>query len=163
MHVAKKANCIEPWVICWNDISIILVVNQDCNGWLWRRLLPCNSHCKPLNRKSKDPARDMPLLIYKVWPFRNNCTFFAHIKAKLCKANKCVHVLRVCRKGRYSQIEIDHLFYSIALPNITYGLSVYGASVGEINDLQQFLDRCYKLRFISTQLNNRSLRQKLRS
>ena len=84
----------------------------------------------------------------------------AHIKAKLCKANKCLHVLRVCRKERYSQTEIDYLFYSIVLPNITYGLSVYGASDAEINVLQQFLDRCYKLRFISTQLNIRSLLQK---
>ena len=58
--------------------------------------------------------------------------FFAHIKAKLCKANKCLHVLRVRRKERYSQIEIDSLFYSIVLPNTTYGLSVYGASVAEI-------------------------------
>ena len=39
-------------------------------------------------------------------------------------------------------------------------LSVYGASVAEINVLQQFLDRCYKLRFISTELNIRSLLQK---
>ena len=84
----------------------------------------------------------------------------AHIKAKLCKANKCLHVLRVCRKERYSQTEIDYLFYSIVFPNITYGLSVYGASVVEINVLQQFLDRCYKLCFISTQLNIRSLLQK---
>lgn len=55
MHVIRKANCREPWVICWNDISIILVVNQDSNGWLWRRLPP---H-KPFNWKSKDPARHM--------------------------------------------------------------------------------------------------------
>ena len=84
----------------------------------------------------------------------------AHIKAKLCKANKCLHVLRVCRKEHYSQTEIDYLFYSIVFPNITYGLSVYGASIMEINVLQQFLDRHYKLRFISTQLNIRSLPQK---
>ena len=36
----------------------------------------------------------------------------------------------------------------------------HGASVAEINVFQQFLDRCYKLRFISTQLNIRSLLQK---
>ena len=56
--------------------------------------------------------------------------------------------------------EIEYLFYSIVLPNIIYGLSVYGASEAEINVLQQFLDRSYKLRFISTQLNIRSLLQK---
>ena len=52
--------------------------------------------------------------------------------------------------------EIDYLFYSIVLPNITYGLSVYGAS----DVRQQFLDRCYNLSFISTQLSIRSLLQK---
>ena len=31
--------------------------------------------------------------------FQNGCKFFAHIKAKLCKANKCLHMLRVCRKS----------------------------------------------------------------
>ena len=69
-------------------------------------------------------------------------------------------MLRVCRKEHYSQTEIDYLLYSIVRPNITYGLSVYGASVAKINVLQQFLDRCYKLRFISKQLNIRSLLQK---
>ena len=43
---------------------------------------------------------------------------------------------------------------------MTYGLFVYGVSGAEINVLQQFLDRCYKLCFISTQLNIRSLLQK---
>ena len=92
--------------------------------------------------------------------FQKDYKFFAHIKAKLCKANKWLHVLRVRRKESYSQREIDYLFYSIVFPNITHGLSVYGASDAEIGVLQQFLDRCYKLSFISTQLNIRSLLQK---
>ena len=61
-----------------------------------------------------------------------------------------IHVLRVCRKERCSQKEIGYLFYrsySIVLANITYGPSVYGVSGAEINVLQQFLDRCYKLCF----------------
>ena len=57
--------------------------------------------------------------------FQNDRKFSEHIKAKLRKANKCLHMLRICRKERYSQTEIDYLFYSIVLPNITYGLSVY--------------------------------------
>ena len=92
--------------------------------------------------------------------FQNDCKFFAHIKAKLCKANKCLHELRVCRKERYSQTKMDYLFYSIVLPYITYGRSVYDASDAEINVLQQLLDRCCKVRFVSTQLNIRSLPQK---
>ena len=38
--------------------------------------------------------------------FQTDCKFFAYAKAKLCKANKCLHVLRVCREER----EILHLF-----------------------------------------------------
>ena len=92
--------------------------------------------------------------------FQEDCKFFAHIKVKLCKANKCLYVLRVRRKESYSQREIDYLFYSIVFPNKTNRLSVYGASGAEIDVLQQFLDRCYKLSLISTQLNIRSLLEK---
>ena len=52
--------------------------------------------------------------------FKNDLKFSAHIKAKLCKANKCLHVLRVCRKEHYSQTEMGYLFYSIVLPNILF-------------------------------------------
>ena len=58
-------------------------------------------------------------------------------------------------KESYCQREIDYLFYSIV-----FRLSVYGACGAEIDVLQQFLDRYYKLRFIYTQLNIRSLLQK---
>ena len=37
-----------------------------------------------------------------------------------------------------SQAEVDHLFSSIVLPNITYALSVYGASESELTIAQQF-------------------------
>ena len=46
-------------------------------------------------------------------------------------------------------MEIDHLFQSLVLPKISYGLSVYAASMPELNTVQQFLRRCHKRRFIS--------------
>ena len=46
-------------------------------------------------------------------------------------------------------MEIDHLFQSLVLPKISYGLPVYTASVLELNTVQQFLCRCHKCRFIS--------------
>ena len=54
-------------------------------------------------------------------------------------------VLRSLRKEGYSQNEIDYLFQALVMPNITYGLSVYGASNAELRSVQQFLDR-YKKR-----------------
>ena len=150
-------------------ISLVILTWANCNS------MSCNPNkCKELVIKKKGNStfypvvrnipQDATLDLLLGLTFQNDCKFSAHIKAKLCKANKCLHVLRVCRKERYSQIEIDSVFYSIVLPNITYGLSVYGASVAEIGVfrtvLRQFLDRCCKLRFISTQLIIRSLLQK---
>ena len=92
--------------------------------------------------------------------FQNDCKFFAHIKAKLCKANKCLHLLRVCRKERYSQTEIDYLFCSIVVPNNNLRTICLRCLRCGNYCSSSFLDRCYKLRFISTQLNIRSLLQK---
>ena len=44
---------------------------------------------------------------------------------------------------------IDHLFQSLVLPKISYGLPVCASSVPELNTVQQFLRRCLKRRFIS--------------
>ena len=58
-------------------------------------------------------------------------------------------MLRRLRKEGYNQVEINHLFQSLVLPKISYGLPVYAASVPELNTVQQFLRRCHKRRFIS--------------
>ena len=63
-----------------------------------------------------------------------------------------MYVIRCLRKEGCSQAEVDHLFSSIVLPNITYALSVYGASEAELTIAQQFLDRCFKRRYISKKL-----------
>ena len=72
--------------------------------------------------------------------FQPNCKFSTHLKEKLCKANKCLYVIRCLRKEGCSQAEVDHLFSSIVLPNIAYASSVYGASESELTIAQQFLD-----------------------
>ena len=147
-----------------SDLVETFLTWANCNS------MSCNPNkCKELVIKKKGNSTFYPVvrnipqhatLDLLGLTFQNDCKFFAHIKAKLCKANKCLHVLRVCRKERYSQTEMDYLFYSIVLPNITYGRSVYDAFDAEINVLQQLLDRCCKVRFVSTQLNIRSLPQK---
>ncbi|XP_068698084.1 uncharacterized protein [Montipora foliosa] len=84
--------------------------------------------------------------------FQPNCKFRTHLKEKLCKANKCLYVIRCLRKEGCSQVEVDHLFSSIVLPNITYALSLYGASESELTIAQQFLDRCVKRIYTSKKL-----------
>ena len=44
---------------------------------------------------------------------QSNGKFNEHVRTKLVKANKCLHILRTLRKEHYSQAEIDHLFISI--------------------------------------------------
>ena len=53
------------------------------------------------------------------------------------------------RKEGFNEVEIDHLFQSLVLPKISYGLPVNAASVPELNTVQQFLRRCRKRHFIS--------------
>ena len=79
---------------------------------------------------------------------------------KLIKANKCLHVLRCLRKEGHNHKELDPLFYSLVLPNITYGLFAYGAAVAELTSIQAFLDRCFKRKYISIRLDiNKILEQ----
>ena len=72
---------------------------------------------------------------------------------KLVKANKCLHVIRTLRQQGYNQEELNYLFQSIVMPNFLYGLSVNGASSSDLNNVQHFLDKCYKRRYISRKLN----------
>ena len=60
-----------------------------------------------------------------------------------------LHILRTLRKELFSQKEIDHLFKTLVLPILTYGLAVYGASDSDLNVIQRFLDRCHKRHFTS--------------
>ena len=76
------------------------------------------------------------------------------------KANKCLFILRSLRKEGYSQAELDHLFSSIVLPSITYGLPVYGASEAELTAMQCFLDRCYIRKYTSTFFSIKHLLEK---
>ena len=58
------------------------------------------------------------------------------------------------------QSELDHLFSSIVLPSITYGLPVYGASEAELTAMQCFLDRCYKRKYTSKSFSIKHLLEK---
>ena len=84
---------------------------------------------------------------------QSDCKFSSHVKVKLVKANKCLHILITLRKEQYDQNEIDLLFKTIVLPSLTYGLSVYGAYEHDLNTVQNFLNRCYKWHYISVPLN----------
>ena len=80
---------------------------SNCNS------MKCNlNKCKELVSKKKGNSTSYPVVCNTpqhatpellVLTFQNDCKFSDNAKAKLCKANKCLHVLRLCRKERYSQ------------------------------------------------------------
>ena len=128
--------------------------------WSKENRISCNlSKCKELIvRKKNNNAQYQPIsrnipqcsnLILLVVTLQRNCKFSAHVRLKLNKANKCLHILRTLSKEQYSQKEIDHLFMYLVLPNFTYGLPVYGVSESDLTSIQNFLDRCYKRHFYS--------------
>ena len=81
--------------------------------------------------------------------FQCDSKFSVHVKNKLFKANKSLHVLRTLRKEGYNQSEIGLLFNTIVLPNINYALSVCPASESDLTPVQCFLDRCFKRKYTS--------------
>ena len=71
-----------------------------------------------------------------------------HARNKLIKANKFLFILR-SRRVCLRQAELDYLFQSLIIPNLSYGLSVYGAVLMQRLRLgTAFLDRCHKRRYI---------------
>jgi len=89
--------------------------------------------------------------------FQKNCKYSEHVRAKLIKANKCLFVLRSFRKEGFSQGEIDRLFNTLDVPNFTYGLSVYGAVDSDLTVIQNYLDRCFKGKYVSKRIDIRDL------
>ena len=57
-------------------------------------------------------------------------------------------------------MELDHLFSSIVLPSVTYGLPVYGAFEAKLTAMQCFLDRCYKPKYTSKSFSIKHLLEK---
>ena len=89
--------------------------------------------------------KDLPLLGLI---FQGDSKSSSHVKIKLTKANKCLHVLKTSRKEQYNQDEIDHMFKATVLINVLYGL-LDGASDSDLSLVQCFLKRCHKRYFIS--------------
>ena len=121
--------------------------------------MSCNpSKCKELtikkrgNRDLYSPIRMIPsckeVEIFGV-TFQCESKLSVHVKNKIIKANKSLHILRTLGKEGYNQSEIDLLFNTIVLPNINYALSVYAATKSDLTPVQCFLDRCFKRKYTS--------------
>ena len=48
---------------------------------------------------------------------------------------------------------MDHLFKSLVLSTLSYGLQVYGSAKPELTTIQRFLDKCYKQRFTTDKID----------
>ena len=89
--------------------------------------------------------------------FQSNCRFNRHVKNKLIKANKCVHILRTLRKECYNKSETNHLFKTLVLRNFLSVLAVNGASESDLSTVQGFLYPCFKVQFCSKHINVHNL------
>ena len=79
----------------------------------------------------------------------SNHRFNEHIKVKLQEANKCLYVIRCLRKEGCQQPDVDYLFRSIVLSKLTYGPPTYASSIPELTTVENFLQRCFKRKYIS--------------
>ena len=84
---------------------------------------------------------------------QSNHRFNEHIKVKLQETDKCLYVIRCLRKQGYHQPDVDYVFRSIVVPKLTHGLPVYASSIPELTTVQNFLQRCFKRKYISYQID----------
>ena len=103
-------------ITTWLHLGLILFIHGGLVSLFWGFLLICGiiPSCKEVE-------------IFGV-TFQCDSKFSVHVKNKLIKANKSLHILRTLRKEGYNQSEIDLLFNTIVLPNVNYALSVDAAS-----------------------------------
>ena len=66
---------------------------------------------------------------------------------------KCLYVIRCLRKEGYQQPDLDYVFRTIVLPNLTYGSPIYVSSIPELTKVQNFVQRCFKGKYISYQID----------
>ena len=156
---ADDCTIVAP-VMKGHDFSPDLI--RQFVGWTETNSMNCNSSkCKELVFRKKGYTdvystisgipQSTELKIVGL-TFQPNCMFDIHVKSKLVKAKKCLYVIRTLHKEGCTQVEVDHLFKALVLPNITHALAVYGAAEPELTTAQQFLHRCYNRKYISKKL-----------
>ena len=94
------------------------------------------------------------------WRYQFLSIDYAWCSSKLIKANKCLFVLRSFWKEGFSQGKVDHLFSTLVLPNLIYGVPVYGTANSDLTVIQNFMDRCFKRKYTSRRLDIRELLEK---
>ena len=141
---------------------------QSCRqslNWSEKNSMICNpSKCKEIIFHKKGFIQDIfqvtnipqctELPILGVM-FQENRIYSEHVRAKLIKANKCLFVLRSLRKEGFSQVEVYRLFSALVLPNFTYGQSIYGAVDSDFTVIQNFLNICFKRKYMSKRMDIR--------
>ena len=83
---------------------------------------------------------------------QSNHRFSEHTKVKLKEANRCLYVIRCLRKEGYHQPDVVYVYRSIILPQLTYGLPLYASSTPELTTVQNFLQRCFKRKYVLYQI-----------
>ena len=69
------------------------------------------------------------------------------------KLKLCEQTIRCLHKEGDQQSDIDYVFRSIVLPELTLSLPIYASSTPELVTVQNFLLHSFKRRYISDQIN----------
>ena len=156
VHGAALVNMLKPSGACktWSEKNCMFSNSKKCKELVMRK-----KTCRNVFTPVFGIPHTCELSVFGLI-LQDSCEFDCHVHVKLIKANNCSVILRSLLKEDYSQAEFDHLFSSIVLPIITYGLPVYGASEAELTAMQFFLDRCYKRKYTSKSFSIKHLLEK---
>ena len=143
-------------VVQKNSQDYTLTYLDQFMNWTETNYMLCNtSKCKELVLKKSGRAEQYilpciknmeqcPKLNLMGVTFQSNCKFTEHVKNMLYSANNSSYGIRSLRKEGLCQWELNLLFNSLVISNISCELSVYCSSTSDLYTVQCFLTRCYK-------------------
>ena len=122
-----------------------------CNPKKCNELILCNEVAHDIDRVNN--ITQVSCLKVLGVTLQSNHRFNEHIKVKLQEANKRLYLITCLRKEGYQQPDVDYVFRSIVLPKLTYTPPVYASSIPELTTIRNFLQRCFKRKYISYQID----------
>jgi hypothetical protein len=90
--------------------------------------------------------------------FQSDCSFRNHGRRLITELRKLLYILRDLKLNAVPQEDIQHVFESLIISRVRYGLSIYGSDDYTLKKINVFLEKCFNRKFCSKRYNVFQLR-----
>jgi hypothetical protein len=91
--------------------------------------------------------------------FQTNCSFRKHCHRLLSEFRSSLFLLKDLKINGFSTNDIHHVFESLVISRVRYGLSIFGSDSTSLKDIDKFLQKCYEKGYSKTKFDIMELLQ----